>query len=346
MSELGKRIAGGLAGALLGDAMGSVTEMLTPRQIKERYGRVDTLLSPEEGTFASGRVAGQLTDDGLLTLAVIDGLLQHGGSLTARHAAQMLVEWANDPEVFDRFAGPSSRKAILALRRGESPEDAGAPSLMTNDLRISNGAAMKVAPAGWFCPGQIEAAVRLAGSICVPTHNSHIAFAGAGSVAAAVAVAASGEDMEDVLTAAVRGAELGEQEGIKRAVEVPAPSMAARVRLAIDVAHEPGDVPHRIARLTDLIGSGLPITEAVPMAIGINAVIPDDPMELIRTLVNIGSDADTVASIAGAIAGTSSGLKGFDADMLAQLEDTNGIDIGQIAERVANTAMLHTQEES
>jgi ADP-ribosylglycohydrolase len=315
--------------------MGSATEMLTAGQICERFGYVTGFLAPGEDTFAVGRAAGQLTDDGLLTIALLDELAANNGAITADRTAALLLEWADDPEVFDRFAGPSSRKAILALRQGQRPELAGAPDPMANDLRISNGAAMKVAPAGWTHPGEPGLAVDLACVICVPTHNTNIAFAGAGAVAAAVAAASAGAARADVLEAALAGARSGDQVGLRRAVEVPGPSVEARIELALRIVDQDAPPTDRLADLASVIGSGLPITEAVPMAIGLVALFGDDPMELIRRSVNLGGDTDTVAAIAGAISGTMAGLGALDAGLVAQVEEANGIDIGRTGEAVA-----------
>jgi len=335
--QLIERVAGGLAGALLGDAMGSATEGLTISQIKERFGWVTGLLAAGAGTFADGWPIGGLTDDGLVTLQTVEELIKNQGYLTPVQAGELLVRWASDPEVFRRFAGPSSRKAILALRDGADPRQAGAPDILANDFRISNGAAMKVAPAGWFFPNDIERAVDLAVNLVTPTHNSHIAFAGAGVVAAAVSIAAVSADMSQVVKAALLGAKIGECLGLERAIEVPAPSMPARVELAIQLAHGPGSPEQKVGRLNEIFGSGLPITEAVPMAVGLVTVLGQDPMELIRATVNLGSDADTVAMIAGVMAGTYSGLAGFDPDLVKQIETTNQISIREIASKVVAT---------
>jgi ADP-ribosylglycohydrolase len=209
---------------------------------------------------------------------------------------------------------------------------------MSNDLRITNGAAMKVAPAGWANPGDLNAAVRAACSICIPTHNTDVAFSGAAAVAGSVAVAAAGGNLGEVLEASVDAARLGRRIGLAEAFEVPAPDMASRLALALDVAAAKGSREERIGWLNALIGPGLPITEAVPMAVGAVAVIPDDPMELIRVIVNLGGDSDTVAAIAGAIAGTMGGIDALDADMVATLERVNGLDIRQIGRRAAAAA--------
>ncbi|MDR1634553.1 MAG: ADP-ribosylglycohydrolase family protein [Bifidobacteriaceae bacterium] len=334
-AALADRIGGGLAAALLGDALGSATEMLTERQVRSRYGQVTGFTAPAAGTFAAGREPGALTDDGLLTLALLERIIDRGGVITSADTAEVLLRWSSDAEVFNRFAGPSSRKAILALREGATPEIAGSPDPMGNDLRLSNGAAMKVGPAGWANPGQLDQAVSAACALCVPTHNSHVAFEGAACVAAAVAAASAGEGLSQVLEAGLAGAEKGYELGLAQAVEVPAPRIKARVELALELADGPGSAERRLRRLVGVIGSGLPITEAVPMALGLVALFGQEPIRLILAAVNLGGDSDTVASIAGAIAGTVAGLGRLDREMVGRLEEVNGIDVRRIASRAA-----------
>ena len=321
------RVAGGLAAALLGDALGSVTEQLTVRQVRERYGRVTTLLAPAEGTFADGRKPGELTDDGLLTLSILRELTAGSGEIEPDDVARLLLEWASDPELLSRFAGPSSRKAILLLRGGATPREAGAPDPLTNDLRTSNGAAMKVAPAGWASPGDLVRAARTAAKICVATHNSDIAYAGAAAVAGAVSAAMSPSSATDIAHAAVTTARIGYEIARGQAIEVPGPSISARIELACDIATAGASIEVRVRRLGEIFGNGLPITEAVPMAIGMFVAIPDDPLDLLLRVVNLGGDSDTVAAITGAISGTHKGFDALPADMVRTLEAANQIDV-------------------
>lgn len=318
--------------------MGSVTEQLTATQIVERYGRVTTLLPPESGTFADGRLAGELTDDGLLTIEVARALVRGQGTVTETAVAEMLVAWAGDPELFARFAGPSTRRAIELLRAGTPPAVAGAAEPLKNDLRSSNGAAMKVSPAGWVAPGDIERAVELACVLSVPTHNSSVAFAGASAVAAAVSAAAVGRDPHGIAQAAVDGAERGDQLGKERGVEVPGPSVAARLELAADIALGGGTALERVDRLTALFGCGLPISEAVPMSVGLALVYPTDAMSAVIDAVNTGGDTDTIAAIAGAIVGTAVGLDGVDQPMVRALEEANSLDVRAEAQAIVDVS--------
>jgi len=313
--------------------MGSATEQLTPAEVQARFGRVTSFQQAGEGTFAAGRTPGLLTDDGAQLVGIARLLVEQNGHVTPRHVADVILKWAEDPELLRRFAGPSTRKAIAALREGRTPEEAGAPEPTANDFRSTNGSAMKVAAAGLAFPFDIKRAVETAATICVPTHNSDIAFAGAGAVAAAVASAARGGlRLSHVAEAAIDGACLGLELGRERSHQVPGPSIAARIEVARDIAFDFGKTQEeRILRLNDVIGGGLPVAEAVPLAIGLFLATGGDPMRTIIEAVNLGNDSDTVATIAGAIAGAFSGSYGLDSRLVETLVSANEIDVAALA---------------
>lgn len=313
--------------------MGSATEQLTPAEVRARFGRLMSFRQPGDGTFASGRTPGLLTDDGAQLVGMAHLLVEHKGRITARHVADVVLKWAEDPELLRRFAGPSTRKAIAALREGRTPEEAGAPEPTANDFRSTNGSAMKVAAAGLAFPFDIKRAVETAAIICVPTHNSDIAFSGAGAVGAAVAAAVRGGlTLSDVAEAAIDGARLGLALGKERSHQVPGPSIAARIEVARDISFLTGKTQEeRILRLNDVIGGGLPVAEAVPLAIGLFLTTGGDPMRTVIEAVNLGNDSDTVATIAGAIAGAFSGSGGLDSRLVGTLVSANAIDVAGLA---------------
>ena len=98
------------------------------------------------------------------------------------------------------FVGPSSRRAIIALKRGEDPYKTGA----TGD---TNGAAMRISVVGLMHPGDLEGAVADAVLTSVPSHYTDIAVSGASAVAGAVAEALK-EDatVQSVVEAGIRAA--------------------------------------------------------------------------------------------------------------------------------------------
>src|SRR2546430_14503344 len=80
------------------------------------------------------------------------------------------------------------RSAIEELRKGTDPRVVGRQGRLTS-LGTSNGAAMRIAPAGLAHPGDLEGAVRDAVTMCLPTHATPLAISGASAVAAGIAPA-------------------------------------------------------------------------------------------------------------------------------------------------------------
>jgi ADP-ribosylglycohydrolase len=139
-----RHIQGALASALIGDSMGAATEGMTPEQIRQRFGQpVHEFYGPPAETFAAGRKPGQLTDDSTQMVEMLKAVVECKGVLTVESVAQHLLKWAENEELFSRFSGPSTRKAILQLREGKNPSETGLPATPLDV--VSNGAAMKVA---------------------------------------------------------------------------------------------------------------------------------------------------------------------------------------------------------
>lgn len=332
---LHRHITGCLANALIGDAMGSATEGLTPEMILEKFGgRVTRFYAPPEGTFARGRKAGEPTDDSTQMLEMLEAELEDNGSLTVETVARRIIHWAEDQALFMQLAGPTTRRAVQRLRNGESPYETGKPAFPM-DMGASNGAAMKVAPAGLAHPGDPQAAARDAATMCIPTHNTGLAIAGAGAVAAAVSAALMpGAEILAVVDAAIYGARQGYE--IAKTVSVPMrnPSMVERIKLAVTIAAAEDDFDTTCSRLADVIGCGLPVIETVPTAIGIFVAARGDARLSVTGAVNLGGDADTVAAVTGAISGAYAGIEGIDTELYQALLAVNSLDLDALAGRV------------
>lgn len=335
LDYLRHHILGSLAGALIGDAMGSATESMTPGEIQERYGGwVSRFFAPPEGTFAAGRQPGQLTDDSTQMLFLTRAIVRSKGDVNVELVAQTLLEWAKEEELFQRFAGPTTRKALQRLREGKSPYETGLPEKM--GMGISNGAAMKIAPAGLIHPGDLDAAVRDAVLLCVPTHNADQAYAGAGAIAAAIAAAlVPGANLLGVVDAAIYGARKGYEIGARESVVLRAPSMVRRIIQAVEIAVGYSNFDEACALLADDVGCGLPLLETVPFAIGVFVAARGDPNRAIQGAVNMGGDADTTATVVGAVAGAYAGIVCIDPALYQQVVRVNQLDLESLAGELA-----------
>src|SRR2546427_12365364 len=96
-------------------------------------------------------------------------IIESNGSLTVEGVVKQLLKWADDPEAFRRFAGPTTRAAIEELRKGTDPRVVGRQGRLTR-LGTSNGAALRIAPAGLAHPRRLAGAGRGAVPLCPPPH--------------------------------------------------------------------------------------------------------------------------------------------------------------------------------
>ncbi|MGI8721955.1 MAG: ADP-ribosylglycohydrolase family protein [Geodermatophilaceae bacterium] len=327
-AHLYDRVLGSLATACIGDALGAPAEQRSPREIVQLWGAPLCAFEapPGDSPYAEGRQAGQITDDTSQMLGLVDTYLADGGTLTAAGMARMLLRWS-ETEYYPRFAGPNTVRAIERLRAGADPERLGAEGRLCTD-GTSNGAAMRVAPVGLRYPGDVPAAVADALTNCRPSHLTNIGVAGAAAVAAAVAVAVQPDStVRDVVAAGRAGAVEGHRVGGEEGRDVAGPSIARRIDLAVAAAYDGPDFLDAVRSVTDVVGSGLGMAEAVPAAFGIFVAAGGDPYLSCVGGANAGDDSDTVACIAGSIAGAFRGFQAVPSHLYQQLLAANDLDL-------------------
>jgi ADP-ribosylglycohydrolase len=324
------KILGAILGAAVGDAMGAATEMRTTEQITALFGGpVRTFVQPPSDTFARGNLPGQVTDDFSMAYFIAWAIARHEGKVTREAVQEGLLEWADHDEYFIPFAGPTTRAAIQRMRG----ETAGPPESIVNFIsQATNGAAMKIFPVGLIHPGQLDRAIEDAVTASLPTHGNHLAISGACAVAAAVSRAMDGNpSVDEIVQAGIYGAEQGEKLGRGAGITVAGPSVVRRLELAVDLASRSRSIEEAMQDIGDIVGSGLHISEAVPAAFGLLAAAKGDTMETIYAGVNIGNDTDTVATIAGAIAGTMNGRQSIPEPYLEEINRMNKMDLVKLA---------------
>jgi len=339
-THLHDRILGCLATACIGDALGAPAEQRSPREIRELWGGPlrEFKAPPGDSPYAEGRHAGQITDDSSQLLALVDTYLADQGILTAAGVGRMLLRWS-ETEYYPRFAGPSTARAVEALQAGADPELLGAQGRLCTD-GTSNGAAMRVAPAGLRHPGDISAAVADAVTSCRPSHLTNIGVAAAAAGAAAVSVAVQpGSTVLGIVAAARAGAVEGERRGAEAGREVAGPSIARRIELAVGAAYQAEDFFGAVRSVTDVVGSGLGMAEAVPAALGIFVAAGGDPYLSCVGGANAGDDTDTVACIAGSIAGAYRGFTEVPRELYEELLQANDLDLESRAKAFADMVL-------
>lgn len=316
-SVIYNKILGSLACAGMGDALGAATELYSIDEIKQKWGGwLNDFVEPPRDTFAGSLdgVAGLITDDSSQMYVLSEGLIAAGfNNFTNEDWVRCLLRWA-DMKPYSNYKGPTTEQVVNALKEGRPTNTIGrigTSSRQAPNVGTTNGAGMRVAPAGLIWPGMLKEACELALITCLPSHDTNIAIASACAIAAATSQAmVINTTLEDIYEASLWGAEYGESLAKQHARCVAGPSIAMRIRLAYDIAHRAESFEGCLREIEGLIGNSVAAHEAIPAALGLLIYSKGEPWETIYACSNVGNDTDSIATMAGAIAGA---WKGFDA---------------------------------
>jgi ADP-ribosylglycohydrolase len=316
------RAAGALYGLAVGDALGMPTESRPRAEIVRRYGQIVDGFHPgaPDQRIAPGLPAGTVTDDTEQAVLLGELLVESAGGFEPAEFGRRLLAWEESlrRRGVQGLLGPSTRRAVAALAAGADPVVAGQHG-------TTNGAAMRIAPAGIAVAdpdGLLELVVR----ICIPTHGTGVAIAGAAAVAAAVSAGVGGAGVAEATAQAVDAA----RRGAGRGRWVAAADVAARIEWATGLVA--GLAPTRAAEVIEtLVATGLPTQESVPAAFAVLAVAGDDPWLTCRLAASVGGDTDTVAAMAGAVVGACHGTAGLPASARATVAEVNHLELDRLA---------------
>lgn len=281
------RLAGGMTGLLVGDALGVPYEFHPPHDLPSTTQIEYT--PPHSFARAHPSVApGTWSDDGAQALVLLHSLLASDG-LDLAHFSAGLVRWAHrgfcavDDLVFD--IGIQTSRAIANLAAGVPPEQAGPASERDN----GNGSLMRVLPLALWHDGPDADLVRLAMQQSLPTHGharSQLACA-----MYCLWVRTVMEGMEDAWDEAAQRL---------RALAAPLSLEHREVALILDPANA------EVAK-----GSGYVVDTLWSARAALAGSV--DFEDCLRRAVALGHDTDTTAAVAGGVAGVHYGLSGIPA---------------------------------
>ncbi|MEU6639608.1 ADP-ribosylglycohydrolase family protein [Streptomyces rochei] len=320
-TPLDERVTGALVGAAVGDALGGPVEGYSPEQILERHGgRVHGIVGPWNGDdWRTARPLapyhkgdGHVTDDTLMTHALVrvyDTVRDH---LDAYAVAEHLV-----PDLMTRTRWiPELEAEALPLQRvflaekwlaarlhygHVDPREAGTGNI------VNCGAAMYMAPVGLVNAANPAAAYAEALDVA-GAHQSSYGREAAGVLAAAVAAAcAPGATPDSVVAAALALAKDGTRAAIEAVCEAAArcsdfESALGPLREAV-APYDTVGPDYRAPSLGARRPSRLHAIEELPVALGMLLVSGGDFRHAVLGAVNYGRDCDSIATMAGALAG-------------------------------------------
>ncbi|MEU9334742.1 ADP-ribosylglycohydrolase family protein [Streptomyces sp. NPDC048290] len=319
--SLEERITGALVGAAVGDALGGPVEGYTPEQITDRHGgRVRGVVGPWNGdAWRTARPIapyhkgdGHVTDDTLMTHALVRVYDRVRDHLDAYAIADHLVpdlmttpRWI--PEL-EAEALPLQRiflaeKWLVArLHYGHAdPREAGTGNI------VNCGAAMYMAPVGLVNAGNPQGAYTEALEIAGAHQSSYGREAAAVFAAGVAAACVPGATPESVITVCLSLAKDGTRTAIEAVCEEAARHRHFETALgALRTAVAPFDTvgpDYRAPSLGARRPSRLHSIEELPVALGMLLIAAGDYGPAVLGSVNYGRDCDSIATMAGALAG-------------------------------------------
>lgn len=288
---------GCLLGAACGDGLGAAFEgapEVAPDQLDE---------------WLAARAPVGATDDTVMMVVLAEHLVR----TPAREQGRDLDEDA----LMDGFVaafraepwrgyGPGTAGLLQRVARGISWAEA-SPAQFGGAGSLGNGGAMRVAPVG-LLPRPLEEIADLARRSAMVTHAHPLGTAGAALQACAVSLA-FGTDPAEPFARDGFLHELSRQPGGSAA------EYAQRLG-GLRALPTGWSVDDTVA----CTGNDITATSAVPAAIAAFVRHPDVPAEAIRFAISMGGDTDTIATMAGALAGARCGESTLPAAWLGRVE--------------------------
>lgn len=304
--RLRSKARGTLVGVAVGDALGAPFEGMET-------------VSPSVLEGLLGRSPLRYTDDTHMTIGMAESLVERRGFDGAHMAETFALNYAQEPW---RGYGSAPPLVFRLLEQGV-PWDQGARTMFGGAGSYGNGAAMRVAPVAVVAFHDLEQVAELARQTAIITHTHELGVEGAVLQALAVALllrqppdsSLNARQFLGSLRQYVRSpVYLDKLERIEALLPEASPEQAA-IRLGTSTAAQ----------------------EAVPAAIFSFLRSSDSFAETVRYSIAMGGDTDTIASMAGALAGAYLGEEAIPREWWESVE--GGPRLRQLADSLLELAL-------
>ena len=307
------KILGCLAGGLIGDAMGAPVECWHYEKIQREFGEINDF-------------NGAGTDDSAIKLILCEALIEHNGHATADEFA---ASFLRNTKFAHLFYIPVKNMLCKLEDNLELPVHAGLGN------QPSSSSAMAIAPMGIVnaCNPRQAALETYGVAGLIHAGSSSFCRDAACAVAAAVAEAMRpGAAVDAVLDASTAYLH-----------KTSAAEMAGCIREVLGLAKSLGDYKafraafyerHLQRQLCDS-------RETVPCALALFYLAGGDPAKAVVYGANFGRDADTIATMAGAVAGAFAGASALPRAWLDKLppeQEKLARDLAEVARKKASEA--------
>ncbi len=357
-TALADKIAGCLVSAAIGDALGGATETYLPHEIRQRWGGwVEGIVPPYNPDWATRKPLapfhkgdGHVTDDTLMVRALVSVYSEKRAHLDAHDVAELLVprligervwipELETETVLLQRLALAEKYLSLRLHWAHVDPREAGVGNA------VNCGAAMYMAPVGCVNAADPDAAYAEAIEI-TGAHQSSFGREAAGVMAAVTAAAmAPGATVDDVVGTALRLAKDGTRTAIEAVCEtargqshwsdaIASGAIRDAIRpydLVAEGYRDRGLAAHRPSRLHSI--------EELPVALGFLVLADGNWHDTVFGAVNYGRDADSIATMGGALAGALGGRGAVPTDLSEAVAKASRMDLDAPARDLTAVAL-------
>lgn len=356
------RVRGSIAGACIGDALGAPTERYSTSEIQERFGGyVEYVAPPFYADYESQRPLapfykgdGHITDDSMMIESLISVYQNVSDHLDAFTFAEGII-----PELIEKKRYiPELQKEDLLIHRlffaekwlvhrlfygHVDPREAGVGNI------VNCGAAMYMAPVGVVNAGNpigaYQEAIEITGA-----HQSSFGREAAGAFAASVAQAfVPNTTAIEIAEVAIELAHDGTKKALQTVVSTARKLSDWREAIpALRDAFRPFDTmaeEYREPHLDSRKPSRKLSIEEFPIALGMLIVANGSYRESVLGGVNYGRDADSIASMAGAMAGAMQGIRSIPTDWLETVERESKRNFNTISDELTEVTKVIQQKD-
>jgi poly(ADP-ribose) glycohydrolase ARH3 len=281
------RFEGCLLGLAVGGALGGKFEAQAADAIRARFPTTERLIAyPQEEIW--------YTDDTQMAIGVAEALIERGEIIEEVLCRVFVANY-----VPSRGYGRGARAVLEAMEDGRDYQQVAERYFPGGSF--GNGAAMRVAPVGLLFRDHRPRLWDQARRSALPTHRHPLGIEGAQVLAVAVALASHMERFD-------RGRFWAELVGA-----CESPEFRAQIEQAAGV-----QTPEELAQL----GNRIEALYSVPTAIASFALTPESFASTVSHVIFLGGDTDTLAAMAGALAGAYLGRECLPADLVGLLESS------------------------
>jgi ADP-ribosyl-[dinitrogen reductase] hydrolase len=255
-----------------------------------------------------------LSDDTQLTMSTCESIIEHGG-VDPENVASHFLRWFVAGRI--RGIGSSTLKAMRDLAAGTHWALAGA----RGEYAAGNGAAMRIAPLAFLLDPASPSDHTVIHNVCRITHQNDEAYVGALTVVLAIRSILAGT--------------WSEQHRFLDVVIGDLPGSAVRDRVEQLL---PLRLP--VAEVATRFGATGYVVDTVPLALYCAQFIAVQPLpQVLAQTIAVGGDTDTIASIAGQVAGCVAGAAGVPREHFARV--VGGEEVGRVAGQFAEFVMAN-----